>query len=252
MPPKRTDFVNIGAIEKHREDFRAHVQYRDENGSNKNICGPCRSDEDRAQKDLDRMRAAAAVGRDRAHGFEIMTMEAFKLKTEAEYAAQIRAAVLPEMPFELAPEEEEPSEEDEPWLDAFVEKPKESQEGTPASQKPDLTPVEATKELIENFRFRKSFPTDLEHLLKCRADPNAPVPEGNTSPLAHANWFALEEHRPRMRELLFSYGAIETEKDKKDWALRQRTAFYEKARLAEHFCDPREYDPMAATLERDL
>ena len=73
------------------------------------------------------MRAAAAVGKDRAQGFEIMTMEAWKIKNEAEYAAQIRATVLPDA-TEPAPEEAyEPGsgsefDEEEPWLATFVDK----------------------------------------------------------------------------------------------------------------------------------
>ena len=210
------------------------------------------------------MRAAAAVGKDRAQGFEIMTMEAWKIKNEAEYAAQIRATVLPDA-TEPAPEEEyEPGsgsefDEEEPWLATFVDKkpmePPEEEEETPAetpSQRPELTPIQATKELVEKFRPRKARPADLEHLLKCRADPNAPVPPGNISPLARVIWLAHEEQRPAMRQLLLKHGAIESKQEAYDWGLRQRAALCEKVRLSEHGYDPREYDLVAARLKRGM
>ena len=211
MAPKQKLFTDIGTVEKRGDEHRAHVQYRSQDGQNKNICGPNRSNEAFAQKDLARMRAAAAVGKDRAQGFEIMTMEAWKIKNEAEYAAQIRATVLPDA-TEPAPEEEyEPGsgsefDEEEPWLATFVDKkqtetPEEEKE-TPAEtpwQRPELTPIQATKELLEKFHLRKARPADLENLLNCRADPNAPVPPGNISPLARVIWLAHEEQRPAMR-----------------------------------------------------
>ena len=263
MPPK-SDFATIGKVSQFGDAFLAHVQHRDQNGVKKHIYGPSRSDEAFAQKDLARMRAAAAVGKDRAQGFEIMTMEAWKIKNEAEYAAQIRATVLPDA-TEPAPEEEyEPGsgsefDEEEPWLATFVDKkpmePPEEEEEMPAetpSQRPELTPIQATKELVEKFRPRKALPADLEHLLSCRADPNAPAPPGRGTPLAHVIWFAHEEHRPAMRQLLLKHGAIESKKEADDWALRQRAALCEKVRLSEHAYDPRKYDPVAATLERGV
>ena len=96
MAPKQKLFTDIGTIEKRGDEYRAHVQYRSRDGQKENIYGPNRSNEACAQKDLARMCAAAAVGKDRAQGFEIMTMEAWKIKNEAEYAAQIRATVLPD------------------------------------------------------------------------------------------------------------------------------------------------------------
>ena len=74
MPPK-SDFATLGKVDKFGDTFLAHVQYRTQNGVKKNICGPSRSDEAFAQEDLARMRAAAAVGKDRAQGFEILAMD---------------------------------------------------------------------------------------------------------------------------------------------------------------------------------
>ena len=75
MAPKQKLFADTGAVEKRGDEFRAHAQYRSQDGQNKHICGPNRSNEACAQKDLARMRAAAALGKDRAQGFEIMAMD---------------------------------------------------------------------------------------------------------------------------------------------------------------------------------
>ena len=77
MPPKCRDFADLGAVQPHDGSYRARFFFRDEGGVEKNIYGPSRADEALAQKDLARMRDAAAVGKDRAQGFEIMTMEAW-------------------------------------------------------------------------------------------------------------------------------------------------------------------------------
>ena len=97
MPPKQKTFASIGVVDKRRQDYRAHVQYRDEAGAQKNIRGPDRSDEARAEADLAQMRAAAAVGKTREQGFEIMAAEAQRIKLTAEYEAEIRATTLPQM-----------------------------------------------------------------------------------------------------------------------------------------------------------
>ena len=55
MPPKQKPFASIGDVEKHREDYRAHVQYRDEAGVKRDIRGP-----DRCYKGLRVGRAAWA------------------------------------------------------------------------------------------------------------------------------------------------------------------------------------------------
>ena len=57
MAPKQKPFADIGVVEKRGDEYRAHAQYRSQDGQNKNIWGPSRSDEASAQKDLTRMRA---------------------------------------------------------------------------------------------------------------------------------------------------------------------------------------------------
>ena len=143
MAPKQKLFAEIGAVQKRGDEYRAHVQYRGQDHQMNHIYGPNRFNEACAQKDLARMRAAAAVGKVRAQGFEIMKMEAWKIQQEAEYAAQIRATALPDA-TEPAPEEEyEPGsgsefDQEEPWLATFVDKkpmePPEEEEETPVTR----------------------------------------------------------------------------------------------------------------------
>ena len=52
-------FANAGQIENESGGLRAHIQYRS-SGKNNHIRGPRRTDEGKAQADLDAIRAAAA------------------------------------------------------------------------------------------------------------------------------------------------------------------------------------------------
>ena len=49
------------------------------------IRGPDRADKQRAESDLQRMRAAGQIGKTREQGLEIMTAEAMRIKTDAKY-----------------------------------------------------------------------------------------------------------------------------------------------------------------------
>ena len=259
MPPKK-EFATIGSVGKHnREDYRARVQYCDEAGVKKEICGPDRSDKARAKVDLAHMRAAAAVGKTREQGFEIMAAEAQRIKITAEYEAEIRATTLPQMDSQEAkeaayePEYGSDLDPEEPWLmDCVPPKEPHEQVETPASQRPSLTPLQATKMLVETFRPLKTRPADLEHLLLCRADPNAPFPAGRITPLQNVLTFATERDVEAMRELLLMHGAHESEEDRQQWATRQKADFYEKVRLSDYYDDPRGFNPWSATLEMDM
>ena len=77
-------------------------------------------------------------------------------------------------------------EEDEWWHDLQDGKascdvePKET-----SNRKKDLSPLEATEELMNTFRPIRESVQELERLLKARANPNAPVPQDRISPLRH-------------------------------------------------------------------
>mgnify|MGYP005750797365 CR=1 FL=1 len=62
MAPKQKLFADIGAVEKRGDEYRAHVQYRSQDGQNKHIHGPDRSDEASAKKDLARMGGKGSFG----------------------------------------------------------------------------------------------------------------------------------------------------------------------------------------------
>ena len=89
------------------------------------------------------------------------------------------------------------------------------------------THIEATAELAK-FRPIISKPSDLKHLLECKADPNMPLKTGDISPLRKVMSFAAERYVAQMRDLLLQYGANESDKDRERWDLRQRADVAEK------------------------
>ena len=58
MPRNKTPVNELGTIYAHRTEFRAHVQFRADDGEQKNIYGPSRGSEGEARKDLEQIRAA--------------------------------------------------------------------------------------------------------------------------------------------------------------------------------------------------
>ena len=67
---------DAGHVEDFRDNFRAHVRYL-EDGTQKHIRGPIRTERSQAQKDLEDMRACGALfGEDRTKGLEAMRAEA--------------------------------------------------------------------------------------------------------------------------------------------------------------------------------
>ena len=67
---------DLGKVEAIHGAPRAHVQLRGQTGDKLHIYGPRRSTATEAQKDLDAMRAAAAVFSDRVQMYEAMQVEA--------------------------------------------------------------------------------------------------------------------------------------------------------------------------------
>ena len=115
-----------------------------------------------------------------------------------------------------------------------------------------MTPLQATV-VLQKFRPIASKPTDLEHILACRADPNYPVEAGSISPLRHVILFAQETHVEKMRALLLQYGARQSEEDLQRWELRQRADLCERIRMQEaRLLQERVYDPCAAIHELNM
>jgi len=68
MPFDKTALENLGGTEQHKGKFRAHLEFRDEKGAKNNIYSTSRATNKEAQKDLDQIRAAGAVGSTREEG----------------------------------------------------------------------------------------------------------------------------------------------------------------------------------------
>ena len=253
MPWKQTPLAELGSVEPHGGDYRAHLQYRDEAGAKKHINGPDRSDRRRAKTDLDQMRAAGAIGTTREQGLQYMAAEARRLQVSASFEAEVRTAVQRQRAAEeeetaVYPSDEEP--EDDPWLLEYSST--EDLPATPPSQKAPLTREEADVAL-QAFRPIKARPEDLAHILSCRADPNKPLTvPGDINPLRKVLCFARPEHVAEMRELLLDHRADETEDDRKQWVTRQRADLCESIRIREAKEDWQAYDPCGAAMDTDI
>ena len=67
------------------------MQLRNETGAQKiNIRRPSRSTEEEAQRDLDQIRTAGAIGATREEGLRIMAAEAQRIKLTVEYQNEIK------------------------------------------------------------------------------------------------------------------------------------------------------------------
>jgi len=245
MPFDKTAIANLGGTEPHKGEFRAHLNLRSETGTQMNIRGPSRTTEDEALKDLVQIRAAGAVGSTREESLKIMMAEARRIKVAVEYQNQIQQTVERMASQEIIDEseyEDERSDNSEPeWMKEYPseeDSPKESQQSTRTT----LTPLEATAELPK-LRPIISNPSDLKHLLECKADPNAPIKSGSISPLRNVMSFAKEKDVAEMRDMLLQFGANENEKDKQRWDLRQRADVAEKIMKNNYKNIDKDYNP---------
>ena len=93
MPFEKATLAELGRIERCRDEYRAHLQFRTETGSKTNIHGPRRTTEHEAQKDLVQIRAGGSVGATRKDGLKLMETEAKSIKISAAYQAQIQEAL---------------------------------------------------------------------------------------------------------------------------------------------------------------
>jgi len=230
MPRSKAAVNGLGTIDGHGTDFRAHIQFRNDSGELKHIHGPSRATEGDAQKDLDQIRAAGGVGATREEGLKIMAAEARRIKMSAEYQSQIQETIQRRVSLETIDEsdyKDERSDNSEPeWMKEYPSE-EESPEEALQPTRPTLTPLEATAELTR-FRPIHGKPSDLKHLLECKADPNMPLKLGDISPLRKVMSFAAERYVAQMRDLLLQYGANESDKDRERWDSRQQADIAEK------------------------
>ena len=119
-----------------------------------------------------------------------------------------------------------------------------------AKRKADLTPQEATYELMQTFRPIRESVDELRRLLEAKADPNADIPQGRISPLQHVMLFAPKARVAAMRTALLLHGADETEEDKQRWVQRQDTDANETNYVRLFYEDDREFSPIAASTQR--
>ena len=245
MPRNKTPVSELGTIYGRGAEFWAHIQFRNDDGNNQHIYGQSRATENEAQKDLDQIRAAGGVGATREEGLKIMEAEARRIKISAEYQSEIQQTIERMASQEIIDEsdyEDERSDHSEPeWMKEYPSE-EDSPEEVLQSTRPTLTPLEATAELTR-FRPIHGKPSDLKHLLECKADPNMPLKTGDISPLRKVMSFAAERYVAEMRDLLLQHGAKESDKDRERWDLRQRADVAEKILKNNYKNIDKDYNP---------
>ena len=248
MPRAKPDLSQLGSVELNGCQFRADLKFREDSDKTVNIRGPSRTTEEQARQDLEQIRKAGEKGETREEGLERMRNEAQGLKTSAQYEAEIREtlqrrdSIMDESDYE---DDDMSDNSEPPWIQEYTE---DSPEQSPQSNRPTLSPIEATAEL-SRFRPIKATPDDLKHLLESRADPNMPVESWSISPLQNVMTFAREKHVAEMRELLLQHGAEEKDEDKARWELRKRADFCERIRINNYNSIDKDYDPCSGSVE---
>ena len=248
MPKKKAPLSELGAVREHKQGWFAHVQDHDDFCKKIQICGPNRTTQEQAQKDLEQIRKASEKAETREEGLEMMRNEARKLKESAQYEAEIRDTLRrrDSKMDESEYEDDDMSDNSEPpWIQEYTE---DSPEQSPQSNRPTFSPIEATAEL-SRFRPIKATPDDLKHLLESRADPNMPVESWSISPLQNVMTFAKMSHVAEMRDLLLQYGANENDEDEARWELRRRADFCERIRINNYNNIDKDYDPFSGSVE---
>ena len=93
MPRNKAAASELGTIDAHGAEFRAHIKFRNDAGEQKHIHGPSRATESEAQKDLEQIRAAGSVGSKREESLKNMEAKARRIKISAEYQSQIQETI---------------------------------------------------------------------------------------------------------------------------------------------------------------
>ena len=236
----------------HDGAFRADVPYTAGTGQKAHLLGPRRFDACEAEQDLIAMRGAAAVfPDDPVKAFQAMHAEARRIQDRAKYAREVQEATFRWVSSAASDSEEDDClvmdefDPDEWWRD-LQDGRATSKAADAKPRKKDLTPLQATEELFMTFRPRIESVDELKRLLESRADPNAPVPEGRITPLQHVMTFAPRETVAKMRDMLLSYGAIESSEDRRDWTIRQDSDLVEDHCTRVFYEDDRHLSPVAA------
>ena len=89
MSFQKAALSNLGGVEMHKGDFRAHLQFRDE-GTKTHVRGPPRATEREAYADLEAIRASGGLGNTRGESLRIMMAEASQQKATADDYKRLR------------------------------------------------------------------------------------------------------------------------------------------------------------------
>ena len=228
--------TEVGGVVAAHNEFRARVQYS-ESGEPREIKGPRRSSEHRAQRDLEMINAAGCDVRGRAERIEAMDKEAHRLQASAGHETMIamelgrrqfdRSHIQAGPDFHDDEEDYEASTDDDPlpYYDVSTREARESLVAAsapakqPSSAAPPTNAVEATIQLA-TYHASPWGLARLRLLLDMRADPNIVIGDKGFSPLRTVIVFACVDH-VEMRDVLLSYGARETKEDRESWQRRR-------------------------------
>ena len=206
------------------EGYIARIQYLD-NSDEKEIAGPRRATERRAQADLDMLRGAALGHSSWADGICVAAMKAKALALtegadkEARVAMGIDQYLHQRMAHKV--EDSDPDTDGDDAGDGASDDydysdPKVLEKTTPppvpkkGSTQPPRDAADATARLA-CFRATQETPEALRVLLSARADPNAVAGEGDHPPLWRVMRYAHNHHVHDMRDMLIEFGAANGE-----------------------------------------
>ena len=220
-----------GSVKRFSVGFAALIRWT-EAGEERRAYGPRRSDERRAEEDLECMREASSRHEDVLASRKAVYSEVRRLQQQAEDEVRVAAVARrlsqeqrqqpqfaeqrqqqPYVPRPHPVEDDtdsqsdwEPGEADDAdvvyaW-EKFDVRGRPLPEGqqpvaTPVAQPEPKTPDEATA-MLAKFRPIRSTPEDLQRLLEANADPNMTVGEGSICPMENIMTFAREIHVPML------------------------------------------------------
>jgi len=219
-----------GIKEVGAEGYIARIQYLD-NSEEKEIVGPRRATERRAEADLAMLRGAALGHSAWADGICVAAMKAKALalmegaEKEARVAMGIDQYLSQRMAHKVEDSDPDTDGDDEgdcasddydysdlKVLDKLAPPPVPKQGPT----QPPRDAAEATARLA-CFRSTQETPDALRVLLSARADPNVVAGEGDLAPLWMVMRYAHNHHVREMRDLLIEFGATNGEAELERW-----------------------------------
>ena len=210
----------------------ARFKYVDCGITNKEILGPPRQSERRAENDLATLREAARAQKTWPEQVAAMQQAAQVLRESAQlenrvargvaqYEAQKQAHKAEDSDPETSGDEDDGADDHYYGLDeAAIAKMIES---IPPQRAPPPPPVDANDANVQLALFlaNSEKPETLEAILRANADPNLIV-DDDISPLRKVIALARNHDVVRMRELLLEHGAFESAFERQRWEERQR------------------------------